>query len=203
MARVRWSLNRIASGCFSRISCWHENTTSGNINIAIDSLLFSSHPQAFIGLTEAGLIDVIHASGNPDTHLVLRGGHGTNYQKSAIQYAEALLDSHHLPHRLLIDCSHGNSSKNHASQAIVLQDILAQKTAGNTSIIGFMLESFLEAGHQPLNAHRPLRYGVSVTDSCMSWDETERLIHAAAAHLKGLTATPHHKMPPHQSVAYA
>lgn len=169
----------IASGLSMPVGV--KNTTSGNIHVALNSISCISHKQIFLGMNAEGRIDVIHTRGNPYAHLVLRGSeHGGNYNKADISNAEKMLSTLKIPGNIIVDCSHGNSIKNHLNQEIVLNEIFDQKSKGNQSIVGVILESFLEAGHQAIpNDINQLQYGCSITDSCLGWDETYRIIKTA------------------------
>lgn len=158
-----------------------KNAISGNIKVAANCIAFSAKKQTFMGMNAEGYISVIHAPGNPYAHLVLRGGAmGCNYKHADIQSAENTLTRLKLPTSIMVDCSHGNSLKNHLNQEQVLLDVLTQKSAGNLSIVGVILESFLEAGNQAIPGDiNQLHYGLSITDSCLGWEDTERMIKAA------------------------
>ncbi len=163
-----------------------KNSTDGNIDIAINGVLNAISPHTFIGTSPSGQISAIHTSGNTHGHIVLRGGKGRpNYDPQSISYViERLHESSLLPH-LLIDCSHDNSFRQHEQQAQVFQSVIHQIIEGNSNIRGLLLESHLFAGSQSLvSAADTLKYAVSITDSCMDWATTERLIHWGYAMLK-------------------
>jgi 3-deoxy-7-phosphoheptulonate synthase len=161
-----------------------KNSTEGNLQTAINAIRAASQPQTFLGINLDGAASAIVTRGNPNCHVVLRGGAtGPNYGPEHVRQAESLLEKAGLPKAILIDCSHDNSAKQPERQPEVLRAVLAQVVAGNTSIMGAMLESNLHAGSQPLPQPRaPLRYGVSITDPCIDWAATERAVrevHAA------------------------
>ena len=141
---------------------------------------------AFIGVQRSGLIARYMTKGNPYTHIILRGGvHGPNYHENDVESAEHDMRSSGLEPRIVIDCSHANSNKDYTRQKRVLRSIVDQKVWGNTSIKGFMLESNLEEGSQKIPRDlADLKYGVSVTDACIGWEETERIMKHAASILR-------------------
>jgi len=162
-----------------------KNTTDGNPQAAINALESARHPHTFLGIDQDGVASVIHTEGNPDGHIVLRGGRTPNYDAESIRRCEALLAAAGLPARILVDCSHAQTAKDFTRQPRVLADLMAQIRAGNRSILGFMLESNLEAGNQKLAGGRAgLRYGVSITDACIDWPTTEESLADAAAALR-------------------
>ena len=127
----------------------------------------------------------MHTTGNPYGHMVLRGGYdGTNFDAGAIAEAKSQLEASGLRPQVMVDCSHANSAKDHTRQSIAFRDVIQQRAGGSDGIIGLMLESHLFAGNQPLNGGE-LRYGVSVTDACIDWAETEILLKEAAESLAG------------------
>ena len=164
-----------------------KNRTDGDLQVAVDAIVSARHPHCFPSLTREGAPAVLGTTGNPEGHLVLRGGSrtGPNYDRESVHKAAALLrKSASLP-VVLVDCSHGNSGKKHAQQAHVAADVAAQVAAGEPAIIGFMLESNLVGGSQPHDPKAKLAYGQSITDACLSFEETvpvlEKLAQAAAA----------------------
>ncbi|HUL69118.1 MAG TPA: 3-deoxy-7-phosphoheptulonate synthase [Gemmatimonadales bacterium] len=163
-----------------------KNTTDGNLQIALDGLVSAATPHSFVGLDDEGRVAIVHTSGNPDRHLVLRGGAGnTNYDAASIHRAVDLLRLHGQCPRLMVDCSHGNSQKDHRKQAVAMREVLAQIAAGERAIMGVMVESHLHAGNQRLEGDpSKLRYGVSITDACMDWETTAELIREAAATMR-------------------
>jgi len=161
-----------------------KNNTDGNQQVAINALQSARHPHAFVGINQEGMTSVVHTQGNPDCHIILRGGRTPNYDRASIEACERLLATADVPVRILVDCSHAQTGKDYSRQPEVLAEIVAQVSAGSRSIMGFMLESNLAGGNQPLARGREgLRYGVSVTDACLDWETTERCLSDAAAAL--------------------
>jgi phospho-2-dehydro-3-deoxyheptonate aldolase len=163
-----------------------KNGTDGSITTAINAIKAAAQPQTFLGINLDGAASAIVTRGNPDCHIVLRGGaSGPNYSPAHIAQTEQLLAKANLPKSILVDCSHDNSSKKPERQPEVVREVLAQIVGGNTSIMGAMVESNLGAGNQPFPQPKEnLRYGVSITDACIDWATTESLvreIHAALA----------------------
>ncbi len=156
-----------------------KNGIAGNISAAIDGVMAASHPHTYARIGENGSPIISRTTGNPDTHIVLRGGEsGPNYDPSSISEALTHLENAHLPTRLFVDCAHHNSGKKYERQLIAFQSITHQILEGNANIRGLMLESHLHAGHQVLTGHSSkLKYGVSITDPCLDWQSTARLIH--------------------------
>jgi 3-deoxy-7-phosphoheptulonate synthase len=155
-----------------------KNTTDGTLQVAIEALTAARSPHSFLGIDAAGRTSIIRTAGNPAGHLVLRGGRGrSNYDPESIAEALARLQSADLPAVVLVDCSHANSGKVPARQEEVWQSVVEQRRAGTRGLIGVMLESHLHEGQQPFPRPREeLRYGVSITDACLGWDATERLL---------------------------
>jgi 3-deoxy-7-phosphoheptulonate synthase len=162
-----------------------KNGTDGAIQTAINAIKAAWAPQTFLGINEDGHASAVTTRGNPNCHLVLRGGaNGPNYGAEHVAAAEKLLREAGLFTRIMVDCSHDNSGKRADRQAAVFADILAQRVGGRDSLIGAMLESNLHAGKQPEpKPGAKLRPGVSITDACIDWPATERLIRAAHASL--------------------
>lgn len=163
-----------------------KNGTDGSITTAINAIKAAGQPHTFLGINLDGAASAIVTRGNPDCHVVLRGGSsGPNYSPTHIAQTEQLLAKAGLPKAILVDCSHDNSSKQPERQPDVMRELLAQIASGNTSIMGAMIESNLGAGSQPFPQPREkLRYGVSITDGCIDWTTTEamaRELHAALA----------------------
>jgi 3-deoxy-7-phosphoheptulonate synthase len=168
----------------SGISCpvGFKNGTSGNVQIAIDAILSAAHSHSFLGLTKTGQSAILVTTGNPDTHIILRGGRETvNYTAESIAETAAQMEKAGLQPRIMIDFSHANSSKDYRRQATVCHDVAGQIAAGNKRIMGVMIESNLVAGAQPLVPGQPLVYGQSITDSCIDWAETYTLLKELAA----------------------
>jgi 3-deoxy-7-phosphoheptulonate synthase len=155
-----------------------KNGTDGSAQIAVDAMISAKSPHAFLGIDHQGQTAVISTRGNPDGHLVLRGGReGPNFGAESIAEAHKLLNEADVRSELLVDCSHGNSNKDHRRQQIAFKDVVGQRVGGNDNIIGCMLESNLSPGAQKLGGDASaLEYGVSITDSCIGWDETEELL---------------------------
>ena len=155
-----------------------KNGTDGSIATAINAIKAAGQPHTFLGINLDGSASAIVTRGNPDCHVVLRGGtNGPNYSPTHIARTEELLAKAGLPRSVLVDCSHDNSAKQPERQPEVLRALLAQIAAGNASIIGAMVESNLSAGSQAFPQPREkLRYGVSITDGCIDWPTTEKLI---------------------------
>lgn len=156
----------------------YKNGTDGSLQTAINAMEAAQSPHSFLGIDMQGKICVVNTKGNPWGHLILRGGRsGPNYSAESIGDACEQLNAAGLPPRVLVDCSHANSGKDHRQQSLVWNDVIAQRAAGNESIVGLMLESNLHAGRQDLVADlTQLRHGVSITDACIDWDETRSLI---------------------------
>ncbi|HHD62797.1 MAG TPA: 3-deoxy-7-phosphoheptulonate synthase [Desulfobulbaceae bacterium] len=167
-----------------------KNSTDGRLQVAIDAIHSAMHQPSFLGIDKNGQSSVITTKGNPFGHLVLRGGSkGPNYDAASVAKAEKQLQKAELAPYLLVDCSHANSGKKFGNQVNVWQDILIQKENGNTSIAGVMIESNLCSGNQPFPVKREeLKYGVSITDECVSWKETERMLRDGAAFMKRIAA---------------
>ncbi|HYP17045.1 MAG TPA: 3-deoxy-7-phosphoheptulonate synthase, partial [Opitutus sp.] len=163
-----------------------KNGTDGSITTAINAIKAAAQPQTFLGINLDGAASAIVTRGNPDCHVVLRGGtSGPNYSPAHIAQTEQLLGKANLPKSILVDCSHDNSAKQPERQPDVVRAVLAQVVGGNNCIMGAMVESNLGAGSQSFPQPKDkLRYGVSITDGCIDWPTTESLvreIHAALA----------------------
>ena len=161
----------LASGLSTPIG--FKNGTDGNVKIAIDAIHAARIPHHFLSVTKQGVAAIVATRGNPLGHIILRGANsGPNYSHEWVEKtAKALVESD-LPPRLMIDCSHGNSSKDHLRQPIVAADVSAQVSAGSSAIFGVMLESHLVGGSQKEGPLSQLVYGQSITDACLSWDDT-------------------------------
>jgi len=163
-----------------------KNATDGTLQIAIDAMGAAMRPHSFLGIDQDGITAIVRTTGNPVGHVVLRGGRlRTNYDAESIREAEAKLAQASLPPVLMVDCSHANSSKQHARQEDVWRSVIEQRVSGTRSLVGMMVESYLSEGSQPIPEDpAKLRYGVSITDACLGWDVTERMLrwgHAALA----------------------
>ncbi|MBD2198433.1 MULTISPECIES: 3-deoxy-7-phosphoheptulonate synthase [Calothrix] len=162
-----------------------KNGTDGNIQVALNALQSARTPHNFLGINQDGQVSVFQTKGNPYGHVILRGGYQPNFDADSVKVVEEKLKEAKLPPRIVIDCSHGNTNKDYRLQSAVLENVIQQVVNGNTSIVGMMLESNLYEGNQPVNCKKEeLKYGVSVTDKCISWEETERIILAAYEKLK-------------------
>jgi 3-deoxy-7-phosphoheptulonate synthase len=179
---------QLASG----VSCpvGFKNGTSGDVQVAVDAILSSSHSHTFLGLTKHGQSAILVTTGNPDCHMILRGGKKlTNYDAAAVEATAAAMQKAGAEPRIMIDFSHANSSKDYRRQSVVCQDVCAQVAGsaakpGDTRIMGVMIESNLVCGAQPLVAGQPLSnlvYGQSITDACIDFNETRTLLADLAA----------------------
>ena len=155
-----------------------KNGTDGDPQTAVDALVAAGTPQAFLGIDHDGQASIVETRGNQNCHLVMRGGRsGTNFDARSIAAAADALRKANAPSPIVVDCSHGNSNKDHTRQHIAFRDVLTQRIAGNRDLMGVMLESNINAGAQKLGADpAELEYGVSITDSCIGWDETVDLL---------------------------
>jgi 3-deoxy-7-phosphoheptulonate synthase len=150
-----------------------KNGTDGNVQIAVDAVRAASHPHSFLSVTKQGLAAIVSTRGNDACHVILRGGTSRpNYQAEEVAAAARVLQKAGLPSRLMIDCSHGNSGKDHTRQPAVARDIGAQVVEGSPHVFGLMLESHLVGGRQDARPGQPLTYGQSITDACLGWDDT-------------------------------
>jgi 3-deoxy-7-phosphoheptulonate synthase len=163
-----------------------KNGTDGDLEAAVNGILAAGGPHAFLGINDQGRSAVVRTRGNRYGHVVLRGGGGRpNFDTVSISLAEQALAKARLPQNLVVDCSHANSWKKPELQPLVMRDVVHQVREGNRSIVGLMVESFLEAGNQPIPADRSkLRYGCSVTDPCVGWDTTAEMLRGAHEILK-------------------
>ena len=163
-----------------------KNGTDGGLEVAINALKAVASPHRFLGIDQKGQVSIIHTRGNAHAHIVLRGGNGvTNYDANSVADCEAALTRAGVGTNIMIDCSHANSLKQPERQPEVFDAVIRQIEAGNRSIIGLMLESNLHHGRQDIPARlEDLQYGVSVTDACIDWDTTARIIRDADVRLK-------------------
>ena len=171
---------QLASG----LSCpvGFKNGTSGNVQIAIDAITSAAQPHTFLGHTKHGQSAIFVTTGNPDCHIILRGGRNlVNYDAESVEQVCKQLEKAGLPPRVMIDCSHANSGKDYTRQPIVCRNVASQIARGDRRIVGMMLESNLVAGAQNLEPGKPLVYGQSITDACLGWDETRSLLAEVAA----------------------
>lgn len=168
----------MASGLSTPIG--FKNGTDGNVQVAIDAMRSSLSPHHFLGMDPQGRASVYKTTGNSYSHVVLRGGRNPNYDAKSVSACAAALVDAGLRRKIMIDCSHGNSNKDHKRQPIVFEEALRQARRPGSPVMGMMVESHLHEGNQPLKNPLRLIYGVSVTDKCLSWEDTERMILAAA-----------------------
>ncbi len=158
-----------------------KNGTDGNLETAANALVSAAHPHGFLGVDESGATAVVRTRGNRDGHLVLRGGGGhANYDAASVAAAARLAAARGVARGVLVDCSHDNSGRDPALQGEACRAVLDQWRSGQGALLGVMLESHLEAGRQDWGLGTPLAYGVSITDACIGWEETERLLREAA-----------------------
>lgn len=155
-----------------------KNGTDGSLQVAVDAMMSARTPHSFLGIDQDGCTSVVRTKGNTAGHVVLRGGRArTNYDADSIREAEAVLTKANVPTGLMVDCSHANSGKVPARQEDVWRSVIEQRVGGNKALIGVMIESFLHEGAQPFP--RPvneLAHGISITDACISWETTERML---------------------------
>ncbi|NQZ94242.1 MAG: 3-deoxy-7-phosphoheptulonate synthase [Moritella sp.] len=162
----------------SALSCpvGFKNGTDGNTKIAIDAVRAAQVPHIFYSPDKDGFMTVYQTHGNPFGHVILRGGKEPNYNKSHIDVATKALTDAGLTPSVVVDFSHGNSQKLHTNQLLVAEDVMAQMRTGSMQISGIMAESFIEEGNQAVVAGKPLVYGKSITDACLHWQDTEKLL---------------------------
>ncbi|MCK3659001.1 phospho-2-dehydro-3-deoxyheptonate aldolase [Pasteurellaceae bacterium Pebbles2] len=162
-----------------------KNGTDGSLATAINALKAASMGHSFIGINQQGQVNLLHTEGNPDGHVILRGGKTPNFEAPFVQQCEIELANAGLETAIMIDCSHGNSNKDYRRQPAVAENAVDQIVAGSQSIIGLMLESNINAGNQ--SAEQPvsqMKYGVSITDACIDWETTDELLRNLANRLK-------------------
>ncbi len=169
-----------------------KNGTDGNLQIAVDAIRSSLHPHSFLGIDKDGKSAILQTEGNPDLHIVLRGGtKKPNYLPEDMARTVDLMKQAQLFPSIMVDCSHGNSGKDYRKQPLVLDRILAQIEAGQGNICGVMIESNLEAGNQPIPGDLALlKYGVSITDPCLDWQTTEAILRQACERLRACGGRP-------------
>lgn len=167
----------------SGLSCpvGFKNGTDGGLQVAIDAIRAAERPHHFLSVTKEGRSAIFSTRGNEDCHIILRGGKQPNYDAESVAHALAALEKAHLPKRLMIDFSHANSRKEYLRQLDVARDVAGQIAAGNRHIIGAMIESHLVAGRQDVHDPCQLTYGQSITDACIGWEDSVRVIHQLAA----------------------
>ncbi len=169
----------IASGVSMPVG--FKNGTEGSLQVAVNAMTSARAPHHFLGINAEGQTSIIKTAGNPDRHIVLRGGGGkTNYDAEHVAKAEAAVAGEGIARPVMIDCSHDNSSKDHKRQGLVARDALKQFREGRQSIMGLMIESNLNPGKQTWKQGVTLAHGVSITDACLGWDETESLLNELA-----------------------
>ena len=172
------SHRQLASG----LSCpvGFKNGTDGGVQVAVDAVHAAAAPHAFMGMTKMGVAAIFETRGNPDGHVILRGGRQPNFDAASIEAACSVLRAAGLREQVLVDCSHANSRKDPRRQLDVAADLGAQIAAGERRIVGVMVESHLHEGRQDHRVGQPLRPGVSITDACLGWHDTEPLLHGLA-----------------------
>ncbi|MEQ4531041.1 MAG: 3-deoxy-7-phosphoheptulonate synthase AroG [Mixta sp.] len=170
----------------SGLSCpvGFKNGTDGTIKVAIDAINAAGSPHCFLSVTKYGHSAIVETSGNSDCHIILRGGKEPNYSAQHVSAVKAGLEKAGLPAQVMIDFSHANSSKQFQRQMVVADDVAQQISDGEQSIIGVMIESHLVEGNQSLESGEPLVYGKSVTDACIGWEDTEKVLQQLAAAVK-------------------
>jgi len=177
----------LASACSMPVG--FKNGTDGGVQIAIDAVRAAAHPHRFLGVTEQGLAGIVATRGNPDCHVILRGGAtGPNYDAMSVQKTLSALRDAGMQARVMIDASHGNSEKDYKRQPLVVREVAAQVAQGETGIAGMMMESFLVDGRQELRDPTSLAYGQSITDACMGWDMTVPALKELAAGVRARRA---------------
>ena len=166
----------------SGLSCpiGFKNGTDGNVRIAVDAVLAAAKSHYFLGATKGGESAIVETAGNPDCHVILRGGPRPNYDTHSVRETCAMLSAAGLEPRVMIDASHANSGKMHETQILIASEIGQRLAAGDSSILGLMIESHLVAGRQDLAHGRELVYGQSITDACIGWDETAAVLEGLA-----------------------
>ena len=179
---------QLASGLSMPIG--FKNGTDGDVQVAVDACRAAATSHTFFGVTPAGAAAVVTTGGNPDTHVILRGGRsGPNYSSSHVTKALDLISAARLPRRIMVDASHGNSGKDHTRQTGVADSLAEQLTGGQHGVVGVMLESFLVAGRQEPGDPATLTYGQSVTDACMDIEMTTSALETLAASVQARRRT--------------
>jgi 3-deoxy-7-phosphoheptulonate synthase len=164
----------LASGLSAPVG--FKNGTDGNVRIAVDALLAARQKHHFLSVHKSGQVAIVETRGNDDCHIILRGGKSPNYDAASVQAACEELKEAKLPERLMVDCSHANAAKDYRRQAEVAADLGRQIAGGERRIVGVMVESHLVAGRQNLEPGTPLAFGQSITDGCLGWDDSVRLL---------------------------
>jgi 3-deoxy-7-phosphoheptulonate synthase len=159
-----------------------KNGTDGGLQVALDAMVSARHPHTFLGIDVDGVTSAIRTHGNPDRHVVLRGGRGhANHSAEDVARAAGLVAGEGVTRPIMIDCSHGNSGKDPARQRRVGHEVLEQVRAGQEALMGLLVESNLMQGRQDWKPGAPLAYGVSITDACLGWEDTKVLLEEASA----------------------
>ena len=166
-----------------------KNSTEGSLEVATNAMKAAQAEHCFLGIDKDSKTCIVNTAGNEFGHLILRGGRtGPNYDAESLAKASKLLEDANLPPRFVVDCSHANSSKDYTKQPLVWNDVIQQRAKGNDTIVGLMLESNLNAGQQKLGSDpSKLEYGVSITDGCISFEQTEELLRSAYDSLEDVT----------------
>jgi 3-deoxy-7-phosphoheptulonate synthase len=174
----------------SGLSCpvGFKNGATGDVKIAVDAVLAASQPHHFLAVNKDGRAAIAATTGNPDAHIVLRGGKTPNHDAASVAAACGELAKAGLPQRLMIDASHANSGKKHENQPVVIADLCRQMACGEQRIMGVMIESHLVAGRQDLVAGRPLTYGQSITDACVDWETSVAVLEELAGAVRARRA---------------
>lgn len=178
---------KLSSGISSAVG--FKNSVDGSLTVAVNGIRSASAANSFISVTDEGKVAAFRTSGNPHCHVILRGGKEPNYDAASVASCEGDLRKANLPVNIMVDCSHGNSRKNHTRQLEVLSSVSEQIEQGNQSIIGVMIESNLCEGNQPIpDDLEEIKYGVSITDACIDWDTTATALRELAAKVKPMLA---------------
>ena len=172
----------LASGLSAPVG--FKNGTDGNVRIAVDALLAARQKHHFLSVHKSGQVAIVETRGNDDCHIILRGGKQPNYDAASVQAACEELERAKLPQRLMVDCSHANAAKHYQRQADVAADIAKQAAGGEKRIVGVMIESHLVEGRQELEPGKPLRFGQSITDACLGWDDSVQVLDTLAQGVK-------------------
>ena len=168
----------LASGLSAPVG--FKNGTDGNVRIAVDAILAARQKHHFLSVHKSGQVAIVETRGNHDCHIILRGGKRPNYDPGSVQAACEELAKAHLAQRLMIDCSHANSSKQYRHQIDVAKNVAAQLADGSRAVVGVMVESNLEEGRQELQPGKPLKFGQSITDACLGWEDSIAVLEALA-----------------------
>jgi 3-deoxy-7-phosphoheptulonate synthase len=168
----------LASGLSSPVG--FKNGTDGNLKIAVDAIRASQQPHHFLSVTKAGHSAIVSTLGNEDCHIILRGGKQPNFDSASVEQSAKELGAAGLAARLMIDFSHANSSKDYQKQMAVTENVAGQIASGDERIVGVMVESHLKPGRQDLIEGKPLAYGQSITDACLGWEDSEKVLSTLA-----------------------